>query len=200
MPAFKSVREDLERLGDIRVVSMNYSQYSSRYDAVLRGEKPNIFNPEYAGGALMDINFYNVLLNVALFGAPVNAKYYPNIYPGLADTSGVFMMKYDDFISTNSGAKDTWGVNYFQIEGEKGFIYIDEPNGVKSFRLVTKNSDEIFNEQPVSDRWYYEIQELTKLFLNDDYEIINNMLNVSVETVKIMESARLEANIKFPGD
>ena len=59
-----------------------------QYRQVLAGEKPNIFNPEFAGGCLMDINFYNVYLNVALFGAPEDATYYPNLRPGLCDTSG----------------------------------------------------------------------------------------------------------------
>ena len=179
----------------------NYSQYSSRYDLVLKGEKPNIFNPEYAGGCLMDINFYNVLLNTALFGKPENAIYYPNIYPGLSDTSGVFLMQYENFVSQNSGAKDTWGVNFFQIEGEKGFIYIqDGSNGIKNVRVVTKTSDETFNEQPVSDRWYYEVKELTRLLLDEKFSELEKMLDVSISTVEVIESARKNAGIIFPGD
>lgn len=200
LPNFRLLREKLPTIGRVRLIMSNYSQYSSRYDAVLRGEKPNIFNPEYAGGCLMDINFYNVLLNVALFGVPCEAKYYANIYPGLADTSGVFVMKYDGFVSTNSGAKDTWGINHFTIEGEKGFIRVDEPNGLKSIRVVTRTSDETLNLQPSTDRWHYEVQELTRLMLNDDYYAVNAMLDVSVETVGVIEVARREAGINFPGD
>ncbi len=200
LPNFRLLREKLPEIGRIRLIMSNYSQYSSRYDAVLRGEKPNIFNPEFAGGCLMDINFYNVLLNTALFGSPDSAIYYPNIYPGLADTSGVFMMIYDGFKSTNSGAKDTWGINYFMIEGETGYIYIDEPNGLKSVRVVTKTSDETFNLQPNFDRWHYEIQELTRLMLSDDYESVNSILDVTVENAGIIESARKNAGILFPGD
>ena len=200
LPNFRALREKLPEIGRVRLVMSNYSQYSSRYDAVLRGEKPNIFNPEYAGGCLMDINFYNVLLNVALFGAPQEAKYYANIYPGLADTSGVFVMKYDGFVSANSGAKDTWGVNHFMIEGEKGYIYVDEPNGVKSLRVVTRQCKEEINLQPEPDRWYYEVQSLTGLMLNDDYDSVRAMLEVSLETVRVIEAARLGAGIRFPGD
>lgn len=200
LPNFRLLREKLPLIGKIKLVMSNYSQYSSRYDAVLRGEKPNIFNPEFAGGCLMDINFYNVLLNTALFGRPESATYYPNIYPGLADTSGVFVMKYDGFISINAGAKDTWGINHFTIEGEKGFIYVDEPNGLKSVRVVTKTSDETFNLQPINDRWHYEIEEITRLMLNDDYESAFSLLAVIVENVKLIETARKNAGIIFPGD
>lgn len=201
LPNFRILKRELVKIGRIKLVMSNYSQYSSRYDLVLKGEKPNIFNPEYAGGCLMDINFYNVLLNTALFGKPKRAKYYANVYPGLADTSGIFVMEYDGFKSTNSGAKDTWGVNFFQIEGELGFIYIPEgSNGLKSIRVVTKSEEAMYNEQDNSDRWYYEIQELVRLMLSDDFEALNAMLDVTVETAGIIEQARLEANIIFPSD
>ena len=200
LPNYMLLREKLPEIGRIRLVMSNYSQYSSRYDAVLRGEKPNIFSLEFAGGCLMDINFYNIFLNISLFGRPVNAKYYPNIYPGLADTSGVFVMEYDGFVSTNTGAKDTWGMNHFTIEGEKGYIYVDESNGLKSVRVVTRSSDETYNLQGDSDRWKYEVEELARLMLSDDYSAVRGMLAVSIETVLVMEAARLEAGIVFPCD
>lgn len=200
LPNYRLLCETLPEIGRVKLVMSNYSQYSSRYDAVLRGEKPNIFNPEIAGGCLMDINFYNILLNTALFGRPKHAKYYPNIYPGLADTSGVFVMQYDGFVSANSAAKDTWGINHFTIEGEKGYIRAEEPNGLKSVRVVTRSGDETYNLQDNTDRWKYEVEELVRLMLSEDYFDLNEMLSVSLETVRVMESARLDAGIKFPND
>lgn len=201
LPNFAVLQRELPKIGRTKLVISNYSQYSSRYDAVLRGEKPAIFDPAYAGGSLMDINFYNVLLNILLFGKPKAARYYPNRYPGLSDTSGVMVMEYDGFISTNTGAKDTWGVNFFQIEGEEGYIYIENgSNGLASVRIVTKTSDETFNEQPVPDRLYYEIRELTKLLQKEDYQNIYDRLDKTLATVETMEAARMAAGILFPGD
>lgn len=37
IPAFLSLKEDLKKLGDIKIVSFNYSQYSSRYNAFKEG-------------------------------------------------------------------------------------------------------------------------------------------------------------------
>ena len=79
----------------MKLVLGNYSQYSGRYDRLKEGEVPNVFNPQYGGGALMDINYYNVYLNVALFGKPEKVVYFPNIYENLADTSGILVMQYD---------------------------------------------------------------------------------------------------------
>lgn len=201
LPNFVILKEELGKIGPIKLVMSNYSQYSSRYDAVLRGEKPAIFDPNYAGGCLMDINFYNVLLNILLFGKPKAAKYHANRFPGLSDTSGVMVMEYDGFVSTNAGAKDTWGVNFFQIEGEKGYIYIENgSNGIKSVRTATKTGDDTYNAQPDPDRWYYEIQEVTRLLLQDDYDSIYARLDKTLVTVETIESARKEEGIYFPGD
>ena len=201
LPNFAILKEQLSEILPIKLVLSNYSQYSSRYDAVLRGETPAIFDPSYAGGCLMDINFYNVLLNVLLFGAPKRATYLPNTRAGYSDTSGVMVMEYDGFVSSNAGAKDTWGVNSFQIEGEKGYIYIENgSNGLKSIRVVTKASDETFNEQPDPDRWFYEVQALTRLFLAEDYDAIHARLETTIATVGVIESARKAAGIIFPKD
>lgn len=201
LPNFAILKEELRKIGPIKLVMSNYSQYSSRYDAVLRGEKPAIFDPDYAGGCLMDINFYNVLLNILLFGKPKAAKYHANRFPGLSDTSGVMVMEYDGFVSTNAGAKDTWGVNFFQIEGEKGYIYIENgSNGIKSVRTVTKTGDDTYNAQPDPDRWFYEIQKLTEILLADDYDSVYRRLDLTLATVETIESSRKEAGILFPGD
>lgn len=201
LPNFAILQQELKKIGKIKLVMSNYSQYSSRYDALLRGEVPAIFDPNYAGGCLMDINFYNVLLNILLFGKPLSAVYHPNRFPNLSDTSGVMTMHYDGFVSTNAGAKDTWGVNFFQIEGEEGYIYIENgSNGIAKVKVVTKTTTEEFNAQPDPDRWFYEVQEVTRLVLNGDYDAIYARLDNTVATVEVMESARKAAGILFPGD
>lgn len=202
LPNYKVLKRELPKIGRIKLVQGNFSQYSSRYDAFLRGELPNVFNPEFAGGCLMDINFYNVYLNVALFGMPREVQYFPNI-SGLAniDTSGVLMMQYDDFVSTNTGAKDTWGENFFLVEGEKGYIYAEGGScSLRNLRIVTKESEEEFWGQIDEERWDYEMKNLTQYLLADDYEGIYKKLDITLQTVEIMEKARKEAGIYFPGD
>jgi len=198
LPNLQILKDQLPKVGRIRLVMGNYSQYSSRYDALLAGQVPNVFSPDYAGGCLMDINYYNVYLNVALFGKPEKAVYQPNVYKDLVDTSGLLTMEYEDFVSSQAGAKDTWGVNYFQIEGEKGYIYIkDGSNGIAEVRLVTKDSDETFNLQPNPDRWFYEVQEMTKMILEGDREKMEKGLETMLSVIGIIEESRKEAGILF---
>lgn len=201
LPNLEILKRELENIGKIKLVMCNYSQYSSRYDQVLAGNVPNVFNPEYAGGCLMDINYYNVYLNVALFGKPERAVYEANIYPGLVDTSGMVTMRYPGFVSQCVGAKDTWGVNYFQVEGEKGYIYVENgSNGLQQIKVVTKAGERVLNDQPNPDRWFYEVQNVTRLLLAGDREAIRRRLDVTLDVIGIIESVRKAAGIRFPGD
>ena len=202
LPNYEILKRELPRIGRIRLVQSNFSQYSSRYDDLLRGELPNIFNPQYGGGCLMDINFYNVYLNTALFGRPERAVYYPNFFGEFrVDTSGILMLQYKDFVSENTGAKDTWGVNAFQIQGEKGYIYVEGGSiTCSSVRVVTRDSDETYNAQENIDRWAYEVRNLTPLLLADDHEAIRERQRITLDTVHVMEQARREAGIWFPED
>lgn len=202
LPNYLILKEAIGKLGKIKLVQGNFSQYSSRYDAFLRGENPNIFNPEFAGGCLMDINFYNVYLNVALFGKPKNTVYFPNIAKNVhIDTSGVLIMQYDDFVTTNTGAKDTWGENFYLIEGEKGYIYAEGGScSLRNLRVVTKEKEESFWGQNDEERWDYEMKYLTELLLAEDYDKLCKKLEITLDTVEVMENARKEAGIYFPGD
>ena len=201
LPNLELLRRQIPKVGKIKLVMSNYSQYSSRYDLVLAGEVPNMFNPEYAGGCLMDINFYNVYLNVALFGKPQAQVYYPSIYPGLVDTSGVMVMNYDGFVSTNAGAKDTWGINFFQIEGEKGYIYVEGgSNSFNQIRVVTKTTEEVLNEQPEEDRRFFEVQQVTRYLLEGNKQALEQRLQTMLAVMETLEDARKTAGIFFPGD
>ncbi|MDE6240029.1 MAG: Gfo/Idh/MocA family oxidoreductase, partial [Muribaculaceae bacterium] len=59
-PHFRSVMENLPRIGTIRRYVASYCQYSSRYDRFKAGELPNAFNPQLSNGAIMDIGVYTI--------------------------------------------------------------------------------------------------------------------------------------------
>lgn len=198
-PNLGIVREKLPEIGRIRLVMSSYSQYSSRYDKLLAGEVPNVFSPDFAGGCLQDINYYNVYLNVALFGKPRRAVYYPNLCRTGVDTSGIAILQYPDFVSECAGAKDTWGENCVQIQGEKGYLYIEGgANGMTNVRLCTREGESSFNLQDHSDRWLYEVQNMTKLLLQEDCGTIRKGQEVTRNVIGVMEEMRREAGIIFP--
>lgn len=201
LPNLGVIREKLPQIGRIRLVMSSYSQYSSRYDQLLAGNITNVFSPDFAGGCLQDINYYNVYLNVALFGKPEQAKYYPNICSTGVDTSGIAVLRYPDFVSECAGAKDTWGVNHVQIQGEKGYLYIEGGSiELTRVRLCTKESETSYNLQDDSDRWVYEMRNMTKRLLQGERESFRRDFAVTADVIEVMEKMRREAGIIFSGE
>ena len=140
-------------------------------------------------------------MNIALFGKPKQTVYYPNMYPGQADTSGVLVLQYDGFVSSNVGAKDTWGVNFLQIEGEGGYLYVkDGTSGLTEITLVTREGETVLNRQEPVSRWLYEVQEITRLVHAGDLAECYRRLDVMLDVVEILEKARKDAGILFPCD
>ena len=200
LPNLQVLKEQLPKIGAIHLVMANYSQYSSRYDRFRSGVTDNVFNPLFAGGSLMDINYYNVYLNTALFGKAKNAQFFPNMQRGI-DTSGVIVLEYDGFVSQNAGAKDTRGENFFQIQGEDGYIYV--PGGVSSLeevRVVTKAGTEVFRTPHDPDIWAQEVRRLAEIVGSGDTAPLAAGLETMLSAIATIESARKKAGIHFPED
>lgn len=201
LPNLRQIREWLSEIGPVRLVLSSYSQYSSRYDKLLAGEVPNVFSPDFAGGCMQDINYYNLYLNVVLFGMPESAVYYPNICRTGVDTSGIAILRYPGFVSECAAAKDTWGVNSVQIQGEKGYLYIEGgANGLANVRLVTKDAERECNLQEEPDRWRIEIRNMTQMLLKEEREAFEKQLATAVDVIGIMEKMRKDAGILFTGE
>lgn len=133
----EKMRTTLPKLGPIRMMLANYSQYSSRYDRYLAGEVEHSFDPAYLGGALRDINVYNIHYAVALFGSPKHVRYFPNRGFNEIDTSGTLIMEYDGFSAVCTGAKDSDSPCFVSIQGEKGYMRIDgKPNVATNLTTV----------------------------------------------------------------
>lgn len=122
---FRKIRELVPALGPIRLVQGNYSQYSSRYDRYLKGEVLPAFDPALAGGALYDLNVYNIAWTAGLFGLPEKVLYAPNRGWNGVDTSGVLLLGYPGFQATLSAAKDSDSPSFFQIQGEQGWLKVE---------------------------------------------------------------------------
>lgn len=200
MPNYIMLKKEVERLGTIRMVQCNFSQYSSRYDKFLAGETPNVFNPQFSGGALSDINIYNLHFVMNIFGKPKEFHYYPNIQRGI-DTSGVLILHYDGFQAVCVGCKDTRSHNIAQIQGELGYITLNsETSRCANFSITTKEGTEIPSIKQNDIALYYELQDFVKIISEHDHEECYRLLDYSKSVMEIYEQARKQAGIVFPAD
>lgn len=125
-PNYGLLKDNLPMAGTIREAVLNFSQYSSRYKKYMEGHPANVFDPKMDGGALLDINVYNIHLALALFGKPEAVQYFPVIgYNGI-DTSGVLVMEYPGLVVTCIGSKDSSSEYLGVLQGELGTMKISE--------------------------------------------------------------------------
>lgn len=201
LPNYQYIKEQLPQLGRIRIVQCCFSQYSSRYDALLAGETPNVFHPKFSGGALEDINLYNIQFVMGLFGQPIAADYTPNRHENGIDTSGVAVLKYPDFVCICEGAKDTFGVNSVQIQGEKGYLYVTgESNECREVCLVLRDGTREICRRQDRERWFYEFEQMKQIIDRTDYKTCQKQLELTLQVVGCMEAMRKKAGIVFGAD
>jgi len=198
---YNKIRELLPRIGRVKLVQCNFSQYSSRYDAFCAGETPVSFDPECAGGALMDLNVYNISYIVGLFGEPNQVHYLPNMERGI-DTSGILTMEYNSFKAVSMAAKDCGAPARYVIQGTKGYILQKSTAnwcGGVTFH-PNQGKEEHFNLNGGRPRQAAEFHTFARAIEGGDQELCSRMLDTSVAVSRVLTVARRSAGIKFPCD
>lgn len=193
LPNFTAIKEKLPELGKIRAVTANYSQYSSRYDKYLQGEVAPAFDPKSFGGALYDINIYNLNFIVGLFGEPLEVDYTANIGFNGVDTSGVAILKYKDFFATALGAKDSDSPSFILIQGEKGYIKtLGTPNKLEAFEFALRGSGEVekFALNKYSHRMVHEFKNFAQIYNEKNFAKMVAGLETSLSVMRTAEKAR----------
>lgn len=198
---YEALKQHLSDVGDIKTIQCNYAQYSRRYDAYLKGEVLPAFDPVLSGGALYDINVYNVHFLTGLFGMPVNSMYMANIgYNGI-DTSGCLLMQYFDCTCTCIGAKDCSGKNGVLIQGTKGYIEIPErPGFVKNVTVHTKDDVKCIDVKQEDNPMLQQFLKIQEVIDRNQYAQMQQWLDCSLFTMRVLEKSRKDAKIQFACD
>ena len=201
LPNVLKIKEKLNELGNIKIVTANYSQYSSRYNAFKEGIIQPAFDYTKSGGALMDLNIYNIHLMVALFGKPLKVNYMANIEKNI-DTSGIITLDYGNFKAVLIGAKDCKAPIATSIQGDQGCISIQTPaNVLRSFKILHNDQrEETFDLQGDTHRMVYEFNEFVKMIENKDFDRANEMMEKSLIAMDIATKARIDAGVHFKAD
>ena len=189
---YEHLKDELPKIGNIKLIQANFSKYSSRYDEFRKGIVTPTFDKAHAGGALMDLNVYNIHFVVGLFGMPKNVQYYPNLAENGVDTSGILMMEYPTFQAVCSAAKDSTSDPFVIIQGEEGTImYPERPGyvryGKRHNRLanLTEEIDIVVEEDSMKNEFLY----MQEIITTKNREQMNAWLDKSIMTVAVLEQA-----------
>lgn len=200
-PHYRKVRERLLEIGPIRLMYSNFSKRSSRYGDYLNGSVLPAFDPALSGGALYDLNIYNLHMAIGLFGRPEQARYIGNIGPNGIDTSGVLTLSYDGFAASCCAAKDSDGDCFTLIQGEAGSLRIDgPPNLCSPVTLKTREREETFAFETPENPMTNEFRSFAEMYRNGEWARCLEALRHSVSVMEIATHARRAAGIEFAAD
>ena len=192
MPNFIAYKQELPHLGKLSEVNIIFGQYSSKYDAYLRGENPNIFNPELQGGALNDMGIYCIHTAVNLFGKPHNISYQADYGPNGIDLAGKLTLIYPEFICNIETTKISPAHSGCFITGEKGQLIQDGPlHSFSNYTLTINDQKFEINYQDNQNRMVYELEAFRDAILNKDYDFFEQAASQSICASMILEKAHL---------
>lgn len=206
---YHKVKELLPKIGNIKLISCNFSQYSRRYDAFLAGNIEPVFDAAKCGGVLMDLNSYNVQYIAGILGAPQKVAYHTTMEQGI-DTGGILALDYPDCNAVCIASKSCSAPCHCQIQGTKGYILQPSPANVcgpvelhlndgtiECYDLTPPETEEAPHN---SHRMSEEFDAFGNAIDSGNYALCEKMLRHSLIVSDILTKARQSAGIIFPCD
>lgn len=148
----QAVLNALSKIGKISAARIDYCQLSSRYEQLLNGEKPNIFNMSLHAGTLMDLGVYCVNAAVDMLGVPKEITARASFLECGADGSGAAIFDYGDFQAVLSYSKIGQSAIGSEIVGDKGTLKIGLVSQYADVTLHTKDGVKKICEIPERPR------------------------------------------------
>ena len=203
-PSFDStwerILEKLAAIGKIRSATLDYCQYSGRYDSFLSGTVLNAFNPSLSNAALMDIGVYPIAVAARLFGMPKSVKSTSFFLENGFEGGGGILLSYEGFTAHVNYSKVCDSVTPSSLIGERGAITVDrlsEPRDV-TVRMRKGSIERIVRkENGAPDNMFEEINAFCACVRKSDTE---NTSEISRITLFVMDAVRKENGIRFPSD
>lgn len=199
LPARKILKENIGKLGRIQYSRFQFCQHSSKYEDYLQGKNPNIFNPEFATGTLMDLGIYCIYPAIDLFGVPDSVTTYATFLHNGSDSSVNSIFKYSDHIVNVVSTKICQSDTPSEIVGDCGKIDIGLISKYENMVLYGDDKEVLTGEMTKSQYMSYEARDFYRYITSpEETRAEYNEINSIAHTVcSIMEMMRLQSGINF---
>ena len=175
-------------LGKIKKAEMSFC-----IPGMFMDKKSRVFNPDTAGGALLDIAVYPITYCYNLFGYPKEIICDGKVKNGI-DVSDKITLKYDGFdcfLKSDFNKFDEKCV----ITGENGKISVPMFHMGSLARLKTKDKNEVFKgKTDYLTEFTRASEEIKQGKTQSDYVPLKNTL----ECMQIMDECRRQMNLVYP--
>lgn len=194
MPIYKKIKEEIQnkKLGQVRMIQMNFGSYKE-YDMENR-----FFNPNLAGGALLDIGIYAIsFVRWFMSECPKQivsqVKYAPS---GVDEQVGILLMNTKEEMATITLSLHAKQPKRGLVVCENGYIEVNEYPRSMSARIViteTGESEEI-TIGDTEDALYYEMLDMEAAIQGENV----TFLEYSKDVMEIMTQIRKDWGFTYP--
>ena len=198
-PNFIAVSSHIEEIAPIRSYSSSFCQYSSKFEALKRGEVGTAFKPGTAG-ALRDVGVYTIYPLVTLFGKPNTVHGRLGTYEtpeGVTDVYGAAVLGYEGMDAVLTWSKTFDSFQPTEIAGENGNLILDEIHIARKAEIVPhaaptsgqgpKPGRTLLSEGLPYNEYFYEFKEFADLIEQGKKESVHNSLTTSLAVLEIMD-------------
>lgn len=199
LPAFARLRELLAagELGEPRLVRADF--------CIRRPREPGsrLFEPELAGGALLDVGIYTVALAAAVFGArPERVTGLAHLGPtGVDERSGAVLDYGDGRLAVLSSANRTVTPNDALVAGPRGWVRLHDPFWSPQKLTVAIGDQRHEEEHPFRGNGYgYEAAEVGRCLAAGAGESEVMPLDESLAVVETLDRIRQPWDLVYPGE
>lgn len=204
LPQRKLLENALEKIGPISMAKIDFCQRSSKYDAYLSGQLPNIFNPELETGALMDLGVYCIYPALHLFGMPEKTQIMAQLLESKADGSGIVAMQYPDKLVNLVYSKVGQAGANTDFQGLRGTVSVESISRLANIEIVYNDGtkEAVCGEEPKYRLMGYEAKDFYRYITEPEASATEyeTCCKLSHTVSAYMERLRREGGIRFPSD
>jgi len=177
---------------------VKYIQADFAFNAMDRPEESRVWNPDLAGGALLDIGIYPIFLSYWLLGLPKKIIAEASFHPLGVDKQLSVLFTYPDAHATLHSSFTCESEMEATIGGAKGHILIHprwhETNG---FTVVIDERTDV--EEPTRGKGYtHEIEEVHRVLGTGALQSPNWSWENSLDLVGLMDEVRRLIGLRYP--
>lgn len=200
-PQLAALKEAVAGLGRIYTAHIDFSQLSSKYPAFLAGQNPNIFNPAFCTGALMDLGIYCVYLALELFGKPERVRIDSQFLSSGADATGDVLLAYPGCHVSISYSKVGQNRLGSQIIGDEGTLTIDSISQLTGMNLHHKDGSvtPVWGDEAKNTLMGAEARDFYRYITEPDATRAEyaTCQERALQVCELLETLRHEAGIRF---
>lgn len=186
------IREGL--IGQVQLIQADFGFYMEL------DEESRVFNPQLAGGALLDVGIYPIAFAQFIAGGyPEAIQAMSQQAPTGVDAQTIIQLQYGSGVQAQLNcAVSTHTRQHAYIYGTQGYIYLPYFWRASEAYLFTSHSEQVYKDTRPTRGYHYEVVEVNRCLEQQQVSSAVVSWEKSRAFARIMDEVRRQTGIKYP--